>query len=89
MKELETRISFEDEKGNNFEMILLKEFNYKKNKYAILMEIDEHEDNCSCDKNIGIFEVSKDKDNNDIFSTIEDEKLFDEVVEEAEKKLYE
>ena len=95
MKELETKVRFEDDKGNTFEMILLKEFTHNKKKYAVLMEEDlcENEscgDDCHCgDKNMGILEVKKDKDGNDIFVTIEDDKLFEEVVSKAEEALFE
>ena len=34
-------------------------------------------------------EISKDKDGNEVFKSIDDEKLFNELVEEADKVLYE
>jgi hypothetical protein len=93
MKELETKVRFEDDNGNTFEMILLKEFTYNKKKYAVLMEADSCEtcnEGCHCeDKNMGILEVTKDKDGKDVFITIEDDKLFEEAVAKAEEALLE
>ncbi len=102
-------VRFEDENGKTFEMIILKEFDYKKKKYAVLMSGDCscgddcncHDDKeCNCDdececgchgskKEVFLLEITKDKDNNEMFKQIEDEKLFDEVVKEADKILYE
>lgn len=95
MKELDTKVRFEDDNGNIFEMILLKKFTYNKRKYAVLMEENSCEnescnEGCHCeDKNMGILEVTKDKDGKDIFISIEDDKLFEEVVTKAEEALFE
>lgn len=89
MNELMKKVLFEDEDGTKFEMTILKEFNYKNKNYAVLMEDDEHEEECDCEKNIGILEVIKEKDGTETFVTIEDDTLFDEVVTEAERKIYE
>lgn len=89
MNELMKKVLFEDEDGTKFEMTILKEFNYKNKNYAVLMEGDEHKEECDCEKNIGILEVIKEKDGTETFVTIEDDTLFDEVVNEAERKIYE
>lgn len=106
-------VKFETDEGNNFEMIILKEFSYKDKTYAVLMDknncncdddcdcgcketdecnCDSHKCDCDdhkCDEGLYILEISTDKDGNEIFKEIEDEKLFDEVIEEADKVLYE
>jgi hypothetical protein len=117
--ELGSVVKFEDEKGKSFEMLILKEFEYKSKKYAVLMNDDcncddncdcgddcdcecndkcdcgdecKCDDNCDCgcqEKEIYILEISKDKDGNEIFKEIEDEKTFEEVIKEADKVLYE
>lgn len=139
-------VQVEGEDGKVFNMLILKEFDYKNKKYAVLTEVDkchcgckdecdcdddcecgcnegeecncEHEchchDNCDCDDDcecgcnegkectcehechckdeedvLCILEITKDKDGNEIFKSIDDEKLFNEIVEEADKVLYE
>lgn len=103
-------VRVESENGKIYDMIILKEFDYKTKKYAVLMETDScncgcnecdcnedcdcgcnEEHKCTCDSqenNIFILEITKDKTGNEIFKSIEDEKLFDEVVKEADKVLY-
>ena len=46
--------------------------------------------NCGCHENtLCLLEVSKDEKGNEVFKSITDEKLFDEVIAEADKVLYE
>lgn len=128
-------VKVQGEDGKVFNMLILKEFDYKNKKYAVLTEIehdchcddecdcdetcdcgcqegkectchdechcgcshDEHE--CSCEDGCGchhddepmlcLLEITKDKDGNEMFKSIDDEKLFNELVEEADKVLYE
>lgn len=117
-------VKFESDEGKTFEMLILKEFPYKKKKYAVLMDKNNCSDECDCGCNEGhdcncsdecdcgcneghdcncnddcecgcnepglyILEISTDKDGNEIFKEIENEKLFDEVITEADKVLYE
>lgn len=111
-------VQIEGEDGNVFNMLILKEFDYKDKRYAILTEIDkchcddehdcdcddscdcgcqdgseckcDHECHCGCEEDVlGILEITKDENGNEIFKSIDDEKLFDEVVEEADKILFE
>lgn len=100
MNEENNIVRFETDEGEVFDMIVIKEFEYKDKKYAVLIEDSICDNNCDCgckeDKEcncnhneICILEISKDKDNNDIFITIDDEKLYNEVIEEADKILYE
>lgn len=53
---------------------------------------------CTCDNEchcqsdepmLCLLEITKDKDGNEMFKSIDDEKLFNELVEEADKVLYE
>lgn len=115
MDEMTSRVKFEGDNGESFEMIVLKEFDYKKRRFAVLMEdgcnchcnddsctcnhegkedkctCDECDcDECDCDDNgLYILEVAMDEYGNEVFKPIEDEKLFDEVIEKADKVLYE
>jgi hypothetical protein len=116
-------VKVEGEDGKVFDMLILKEFDYKNKKYAVLSEIDacgchhkcECDDDCDCGCNEGeectcedecdcgceghchsdeepllcLLEITKDKGGNEIFKSIDDEKLFNELVEEADKILYE
>lgn len=132
-------VQVEGEDGKVFNMLILKEFDYKNKKYAVLTEVDKcqchshdecdcgedcecgcqegkectcnHEchcgDDCNCNDNeescgcghecacheeedvLCLLEISKDKDGNEIFKSIDDEKLFNEIVEEVDKVLYE
>ena len=147
-------VKVQGEDGKVFNMLILKEFDYKKKKYAVLTEIDHgcgcdddcncdetcdcgcqdgeectcgcgcHDkecscgDDCHCDENcdcgcqdgeectcedechckeschcdepmLCLLEITKDEDGNEVFKSIDDEKLFNELVEEADKVLYE
>lgn len=101
-------VKFGNEEGKIFEMIILKEFDYKNKKYAVLLDNDCDEtcdcgcqdgnectcgDDCSCncneEKALYILEITTDKDGNEEFKEIEDEKIFDEVIKKADKILYE
>ena len=128
-------VKVQGEDGKVFNMLILKEFDYKDKKYAVLTEIEHgchcddecdcdetcdcgcqegkectchdechcgcsHEDHeCSCEDGCGchhddepmlcLLEITKDKDGNEMFKSIDDEKLFNELVEEADKVLYE
>jgi len=133
-------VQVEGEDGKVFNMLILKEFDYKNKKYAVLTEVDKchceedcdcngecdkecdcddeachcseecdcgckegkectcsdddchcgcHECNCEDEDVLCILEIAKDEDGNEIFKSIDDEKLFNEVVEEADKVLYE
>ena len=42
-------VKVEDDNGNELNLLILEEFQYKKKKYAILTEID----NCGCDEDCG------------------------------------
>ena len=46
---------------------------------------------CHCDDEpmLCLLEITKDKDGNEVFKSIDDEKLFNELVEKADKLLYE
>jgi len=48
-------------------------------------------DGCHCDDEpmLCLLEITKDKDGNEVFKSIDDEKLFNELVEKADKVLYE
>ena len=48
------------------------------------------EGECHCDDEpiVCLLEITKDKDGNEIFKSIDDEKLFNELVEKADKILY-
>lgn len=111
-------VRVQGEDGKTFDMLILKEFDYKNKKYAVLSEMDactccddcdcededtekcnckedckceSHEDKCHCEDEpmLCLLEITKDKDGNEIFKSIDDEKLFNELVEEADKNLYE
>ena len=120
-------VKVQGEDGKTFDMLILKEFEYKDKKYAVLTEMDHCscdddcncdedcdcgcqdgeectcEGNCHCDDECGcnegchcheepmlcLLEITKDKDGSEVFKSIDDEKLFNELVEEADKVLYE
>lgn len=102
-------VKVEGEDGKTYDMLILKEFEYKNKKYAILSELDyckcdcedddcncdckddECECNCGCDDEpmLCLLEISKDKEGNEVFKSIDDEDLFNELVEKADKVLYE
>ena len=48
-------------------------------------------DECHCEQEpiLCLLEITKDKEGNEVFKSIDDEKLFDEIVKEADKILYE
>lgn len=52
---------------------------------------DECHCGCHCDEEpiVCLLEITKDKDGNEVFKSIDDEKLFNELVEKADKVLYE
>lgn len=85
MKEQEIKVKYEDEAGNVFNMIKLKEFSHNEKRYAVLQEEKtcDHECDC-CDENLALLEVTTDKDGKEKFVTIKNEKLFKEVVDIAE-----
>ena len=132
MEDENNLVRVESESGEFLDMLILKEFDYKKKKYAVLMEMDSchcgsdcdcdcdddcdcgckegkectcegecKEDDCHCkedcecddcecgEKALCILEITKDKDGNEVFVSIDDEKLYDEVINEADKVLYE
>lgn len=108
-------VKVEDEDGKVFDMLILKEFEHKNKKYAVLSELDccHCDDECDCDEDsdcgckegkkctcdegchsddepiICLLEITKDKDGNEIFKSIDDENLFNELIEKADKVLYE
>ena len=94
MENLGKKIKIEIDK-ETIEFILLKEFEYKKDNYVLVM--DEEKDECGCDdkcedecgccneKSLYIFKVDKDKK----YSFIEDEKELDEVIKHLDKIFYE
>ena len=49
------------------------------------------QEGCHCDDEpmLCLLEITKDKDGNEVFKSIDDEKLFNELVEKADKLLYE
>ncbi len=90
MKDFEQKVEFKDEDGNIFEMIILKEFSHKEKKYAVLMEEKscEHHDCHGCENNLVLLEVITDKNGEDTFTKIKDQKVFDEIVLVAEEEMY-
>ena len=44
-------------------------------------------DDCNCEDDLYLLEITKDKDGSEIFKSIDDDKLFDEVSKELEKLL--
>lgn len=106
------------EDGKEYNLLILKEFDYKKKKYAVLTEIDSEctcdddcdckeggectcgedchckEDGCNCndecccnDESVFILEITKDKNGEEIFKSIDDEKLFNEIIEKIDELL--
>jgi hypothetical protein len=41
-------VRVESEDGKVYNLLILKEFDYKKKKYAILTELDGCDDDCNC-----------------------------------------
>jgi hypothetical protein len=101
MDKFDNVVRFEGEDGETIDMVILKEFDHKDKKYAVLMGVDNcscedncdcgcHEDeDCDCNESICIVEELKDKDGNDMFKPIEDDKLYDELVDKADKIIFE
>lgn len=109
-------VKVQSEDGKTFDMLILKEFDYKDKRYAILSEFDAcgcddecdcEDDECCCDEEctcdcndekcnchseepmLCLLEITKDKGGNEIFKSIDDEKLFNELIKEADKFLCE
>lgn len=109
-------VKVQTEDGEELNLLILEEFEYKKKKYAILTELDNCDcgddcgckegkectcgddcgckegkectckDDCNCDdESLFILEITKDKDGNEIFKSIDDDKLFEELINETEK----
>ena len=137
-------VKVQTEDGEELNLLILEEFEYKKKKYAVLTELDncDCEDDCGCkegkectcgddcgckegkectcgddcgckegkectcgddcgckegkectckddcncdDESLFILEITKDKDGNEIFKSIDDDKLFEELINETEK----
>ena len=114
-------------------MLILKEFDYKNKRYAVLTELDTCDEDCDCgcnegeecdcnckcgenckcdddcgcknggectcedcacgcncnDESVFILEITKDKEGKEVFKSIDDEKLFDEVIDKADELLNE
>ena len=119
MKDENNLVRVESEDGKVYNLLILKEFDYKNKKYAVLTEIDSEctcgdecdcgckgectcdddcdcgckegkectcNDNCCCDnESVFILEITKDKKGNEIFKSIDDEKLFNEIVDKADE----
>ena len=130
-------VKVQGEDGKIFNMLILKEFDYKNKKYAVLTEFDKcycedgcdetcdcgcnEKKECTCDDDckcncheecdcgckeenschdqcgcghcndepmLCLLEILKDKDGNEIFKSIDDEIIFNELVEEADKILF-
>ena len=108
-------VKVETDNNETINLLILKEFEYKDKKYAILTEIDNcdedceckedcncddncdcgdncncgEECSCGCNENLFLLEITKDENGNEIFKSIDDEKLFDEIIEVADKELNE
>ena len=131
-------VKVQTEDGEELNLLILEEFEYKKKKYAVLTELDNCGckegkectcgddcgckegkectcgddcgckegkectcgddcgckegkectcgDDCGCDdESLFILEITKDKDGNEIFKSIDDDKLFEELINETEK----
>ena len=123
-------VKVQTEDGEELNLLILEEFEYKKKKYAVLTELDNCDcgddcdckegkectcgddcgckegkectcgddcgckegkectcgDDCGCDdESLFILEITKDKDGNEIFKSIDDDKLFEELINETEK----
>ncbi|HHT38655.1 MAG TPA: DUF1292 domain-containing protein [Mollicutes bacterium] len=92
-----------DENGEEFELAVIKEIEYKDKKYAVLYEGDscecdfdeECEEDCECGchedddcgGNIYIFELAKDEQGNEVYNEI-DEEMMEELIPIVEKELY-
>ena len=101
MEEQKDVVKFEMENGETFEMLILKEFDFEKQKYAILVneeacncdddcdceKAENHE--CECEKNLLILKIETDDKHNEKFVDIKDKEEFERVVKEAEKVMFE
>ena len=98
MEKLNNLVQFKTEDGETIEMVVLKEFEQNKNRYAILMDMnecacgddcscegEESEDSCDCGGGFYIFKIEKDNKDKDVFKPIVDEKELKKVLKEAEK----
>ncbi len=102
MEEDNNVVKFQGDNGEEFEMAILKEFDHNEKKYAVLMDMEyneeeedlkceekcECEEDCGCEGALYIVEITSDKDGNEIFVAVEDEKLYDELIEKADKLLF-
>ncbi len=86
-------LNYED--GGEIELEIIKEFEYKGKKYALMFDKEELDcgDDCQCtaeepEGNIYILEVIKDKEGNETYEEITDEKLVEEVIKTAEQLLF-
>ncbi len=91
-------VKIESEDGKSYNMLILNEFDHKNKKYAVLMEMKDCgcDDDCDCGDDcccshdepmLCILEITKDKDGNEIFKSIDDEKTFNEVASKADEIL--
>lgn len=95
MEKYNNLIRFETENGDVVELILFKEFIYKKNKYGIALDIHEcsceegcnGKDECDCEDGMYVLKMEKDLEGNDIFKIIENDKEYSEIIKEVEKIL--
>lgn len=92
MKNLGTKIKIEID-NETLELILLKEFTYKKNQYVLVMDDecgcnDNCNDECSCECNEKGLYIFK-KENNNKYNYIENEKELDEIIKHIDKIFYE
>jgi hypothetical protein len=100
MEKFNNLVKFELENGESIEMVIIKEFNLKDKKYAVLMGKEEDCDchdhdhecdgDCDCDhsKEVFLLEVIKEEDGKEIFKDIEDEEEYKKVVDAAEKAIF-
>ena len=86
-------VTFIDDEGNEFEMEIVDEFEHNEKKYAVLVELVEHEhdENCDCDheENLFIFELSQNEQNEEEFLPVEDDALLDELIKIIESRFLE
>ncbi|MDD3048467.1 MAG: DUF1292 domain-containing protein [Bacilli bacterium] len=88
-----------EEDGTEYDLEVMKEFDYNNKKYIALYdgeecECENEECDCNCDDDkekgsIYIFEIAKDQDNKDGLKEIEDQKLMDELIKKLESLLFE
>lgn len=99
-KEIKTA-TLVDEDGVEYELEVVKEFEYKDKSYAVLYEDScgceeecdcgdeesEEDEDCGCDGHIYVLEVVKDEEGKDTYQEI-DESLMEELIPIVEKELY-